>query len=248
MHQSLNFTSHRPWPVPGRTWTWRQSWCDLLFAHWPVSKKILLPHVPEKLCIQEFDGTSWIAVVPFRMEGVMRRPFPDLPYISAFPELNVRVYVEYQGKPGVYFFSLDATNPFAVWAARKFFHLPYYRAKINIANESQNFQYNSRRIDRRGTPAELDVKYRPISNVYHAKKGTLEHFLTERYCLYADLPDGTLTRTEVHHIPWPLQKAEAEVKKNTMTDSFGIHFKEQPALLHFAQNIDVAVWSPEICI
>src|SRR5690554_1769026 len=115
MHPALTQTDHRPWPLPAHRWTWRQTWCDLLFAHWPIDAKKLRPLVPEALTIQEYDGTSWIGVVPFRMEGVMLRPLPDLPWLSAFPELNVRLYVEYGGKPGVWFLSLDATNPLAVW-------------------------------------------------------------------------------------------------------------------------------------
>ncbi len=109
--------AHRPWPIPKRRWIWRQSWCDLLFAHWPIEASQIRRLVPEPLQIDEFDGTSWIGIVPFRMEGVMRRPFPDMPWISAFPELNLRLYVHHQGKPGVWFLSLDATNPLAVWAA-----------------------------------------------------------------------------------------------------------------------------------
>jgi len=110
-HDAFGQTDHRPWPLPPGRWSWRQSWRDLLFAHWPVAAAAIRPLVPAELTVQEFDGTSWIAVVPFRMAGVMRRPLPDLPWVSAFPELNVRVYVEAGGKPGVFFFSLDATNP-----------------------------------------------------------------------------------------------------------------------------------------
>src|SRR5690606_35517478 len=125
VHSSFSRTEHRPWAIPQGEWSWRQSWLDLLFIHWPVPTAALRPHVPSELSIQEFDGTSWIGLVPFRMAGVMRRPFPDIPGLSAFPELNVRLYVEAEGKPGVWFLSLDATNPLAVWAARRYFHLPY---------------------------------------------------------------------------------------------------------------------------
>src|SRR5439155_22775952 len=122
--------AHRPWRLPGGRWAWRQSWCDLLFAHWPVPAADLRPLVPESLTVQEHGGTAWLGVVPFRMAGVMRRPLPDLPWVSAFPELNLRLYVERDGKPGVWFLSLDATNALAVWAGRRFFHLPYHRARI----------------------------------------------------------------------------------------------------------------------
>ncbi len=101
MHPALTRLDHRPWPIPQAAWAWRQSWHDLLFAHWPVPAKVLQPFVPSTLEVQELDGTSWIGLVPFRMSGVMRRPLPNLPWISAFPELNVRLYVVRDGKPGV---------------------------------------------------------------------------------------------------------------------------------------------------
>ena len=119
-HPAFARIDHRPWPMPHGRWTWRQNWHDLLFAHWPIPAADLRHLVPDGLAIQEYDGASWIGVVPFRMTGVMRRPFPDVPWVSAFPELNVRVYVERDGKPGVWFLSLDAANPLAVWAAQTF--------------------------------------------------------------------------------------------------------------------------------
>lgn len=141
MHAALTQTDHRPWPIPSRVWTWRQSWKDLLFAHWPVSIDVLRPLVPKGLKIQQFDGTSWVAVVPFRMTGVMRRPFPDLPGVSAFPELNVRLYVERDDKPGVWFLSLDAGNALAVWGAKRWFHLPYYFADMSMTPKGEGFDF-----------------------------------------------------------------------------------------------------------
>jgi uncharacterized protein YqjF (DUF2071 family) len=246
-HPAFDAIDHRPWPLPAGRWSWRQSWQDLLFAHWPVPAAILRPLVPVGLVVQEFDGTSWVGVVPFRMAGVMRRPLPDLPGISNFPELNVRLYVEAGGKPGVWFLSLDATNRLAVFAARLLFHLPYYWAKIGIVPDGDGFGYRSIRSERkRGTGwGVFDGDYRPVSPVYRAVPGTLEHFLTERYCLYAQAPDGSLYRTEVHHAPWPLQRAEGNFRANTMLRPHGVLIEETgPLLLHFARRIDVVIWNP----
>lgn len=240
-HPALQRVAHRPWPLPSAPWVGRQSWCDLLFAHWQIDAAVLRPLVPAALAIQEFDGTSWVGLVPFRMAGVMVRPLPDLPWISAFPEINLRIYVEYQGKPGVWFISLDATNPLAVWAARRYFHLPYYRADIALEYLEDAIHYRSTRRDR--GPA-LDMTYRPTSAPFESRSGTLEHFLTERYCLYAQAPDGTLQRCEVHHHPWPLQKAEAEIHANTYCSEQGLAVAGPPAVLHFAKRIDVVVWNP----
>ncbi len=242
MHHALTKLNHRTWPIPDHAWTWRQSWCDLLFAHWPVPKKELEPLVPDGLSVQEFDSTSWVGIVPFRMQGVMRRPFPDLPWISAFPELNLRLYVERDGKPGVWFLSLDATNPLAVWAARRFFSLPYHLATMHISHFDEKYNYQS---VRHKSGERFQATYAPVSPIYTAKTGTLEHWLTERYCLYAQHPDRTLSRTEVHHHPWSLQKAKADIKLNNLCEPHGIKLGGEPVLLHFSKKIDVVIWSPE---
>ncbi len=240
-HPSLLQQDHRPWPIPASPWTWRQSWRDLLFAHWAVPAETLAPLVPAPLRIQSRDGTSWVGVVPFRMAGVMRRPLPDLPWISAFPELNLRLYVELDGRPGVFFLSLDATNPLAVWAARRFFHLPYEHAAISIEAEGDGFTYDARRRDGQ---ARFRARYAPTGSVRLAEPDSLEHWLTERYCLYAVSPRGEILRAEVHHEAWPLQDASAEIETNTLTSGRGFRLKGPPALLHFAKRIDVVVWSP----
>lgn len=196
--------------------------------------------MPEGLEIQTFEGTAWVGVVPFRMAGVMRRPLPDLPWISGFPELNVRTYVERDGKPGVWFSSLDAANPVAVWAARRFFHLPYFLADMSLVEQAGAIHYRSRRPG-----AEFRARYRPTSDVYRAAPGSLEHWLTERYCLYALAPDGSLWRNEVHHAPWPLQAAEVELEANSLLRVHGLPVEGAPRLTHFARQLDVVVWSAE---
>jgi len=240
MHPALTRLEHRPRPVAKRRWTWRQSWCDLLFAHWPVAAATLRPLIPPELELQQFGGSCWLGLVPFRMAGVMRRPLPDLPWVSAFPELNVRTYVERDGKPGVWFLSLDATNALAVWAARRFFHLPYFRARMAISSAGDGFRYTSRRAS-----AELSATYRPTSDLLQVEPGSLEHWLTERYCLYARAPDGSLWRNDVHHHPWPLQLAEANIEQNTMFDAHRLSVLGPPPLVHFARRVDVVVWDAE---
>jgi uncharacterized protein len=175
------------------------------------------------------------------MQGVSRRPFPDLPSISAFPELNVRTYVERDGRPGVWFFSLDATLALAVWAGRRIFHLPYHRARIAIEPVGRDrFAYRCARADGR---ALFDGVYGPTGSAHEAQPGTLEHFSSERYCLYAQRPDGALVRADVHHAPWPLQPAELTLHSNTMGAASGIELHGPPALTHFARRVDVVVWS-----
>jgi uncharacterized protein YqjF (DUF2071 family) len=237
---------HRPWPLPNTPWRMAQSWCDLLFAHWSLPAAQIEPLLPANLKLDTFDGMAWIGVVPFRMVDVRPRGLPSVPWLSAFPELNVRTYVRSpnpdQPKPGVFFFSLEAANPVAVALARSFFRLPYFYADMTCQPEDDWIHYRSRRIHRGAPPAEFVGRYRPTGEVFSAKAGTLEQWLTERYSLYTNDPQGRLYIGEIHHLPWPLQPAEAEIERNSMAQASGIHLPDQPPLLHFARRLDVAVW------
>jgi len=222
----------------------RMSWHDLLFAHAPVPVAALRAVVPAGLEIDTFDGVAWLGVVPFRMTRVGPRVLPPLPGLSAFPELNVRTYVTRDGKPGVWFFSLDAANRVAVWTARRFFHLPYFRADMTCAVAGDGIRYASTRTHAGAPPAEFRGIYRPTGDVYATRPGDLDHWLTERYGLYAARPDGTLRRVDLEHVPWPLQRAEATIEANTMAAAAGLAFPATPALLHFARRIDVVSGMP----
>lgn len=241
MHPSLDQVDHRPWPIPHSAWTWRQSWNELLFVHFRVETKSIANFVPKNLKIQEFGGSSWVGIVPFEMNGVMRRPLPNLPWFSNFLELNVRLYVEYEGKPGVWFLSLDATNPLVVWGGNVFFNLPYKNARITSVRDGEHTQYHSIRTSKL-EPAEFAVRFRASSEVFFAKPGSLEHFLTERYCFYALGPRG-IYRADVHHRPWPLQMADGLILRNTLTARLGVDEKASP-LFHCSKGVDVVSWMP----
>jgi hypothetical protein len=241
VHPSLAHVDHRPWPIPSRPWIGRQTWCDLLFAHWPVHAASVRHLVPASLDVDTFDRQTWIGVVPFRMQGVMLRGVPDLPWISAFPELNVRLYVTRDGKPGVWFLSLDASNPLAVWAARRIFHLPYKHARMNVEVTQAGVDYRS---VRRLAPLTFEGTYRATSPPFESTRGSLEHWLTERYCFYAQDPRGHLLRGDVHHQPWPLQTAEVAIRRNEMLKPHGISLPDTKPLLHFTKRLDVIAWAP----
>ena len=225
----------------------RMNWHDLLFMHWRVDLDLLQNLVPPGVEIDTYDGEAWIGVVPFRMSGVAPRFVPSIPMISSFPELNVRTYVTVDGKPGVWFFCLEATNPIAVRIARQFFHLPYMDAKIECRNcgSSDNGKwigYRSTRTHRSEKPAILKVDYRPIGSVFQADPGTLEQFLTARYCLYSANKSNEIFRGEIDHDPWELREAQAVIKQNTMTDWLGIQLPDETPLLHFAKTTRVKAW------
>jgi len=219
-----------------------QSWHDLLFAHWPVPADALRGLIPGQLAVDTFEGQAWVGVVPFRMNGIRLRGLPALPWLSAFQELNVRSYVTLDGRPGVFFFSLDAANPVAVATGRAWFHLPYLRARMACEREADGVRYRSTRTDSGAPPAELRLRYRPLQPPTRAERGTLAHWLTERYRLYAVDRRGRVFAGEIHHEPWPLQPAEAELEVNSMTQALGLRLESRP-LLHFARRLDVLVRS-----
>jgi uncharacterized protein len=232
---------HRPWPLPSGPWIQGQTWLDLLFAHWAVPVAQLRRIVPPALRIDTFRGEAWVGVVPFRMTNVHLRGLPSLP---EFPELNVRTYVTVDDKPGVYFFSFDTTNLLAVLGARAWYRLPYFHARMRVERSEHQIQYVSRRIQS-GTPgAELRASYGPTGSAIPPDAGTLEYFLTERYCLYTVSRRGNVFRAEIHHPRWELQPAEAEISLNTMTAAAGITLPDTAPLLHFSRRQDMVAWPP----
>jgi uncharacterized protein YqjF (DUF2071 family) len=220
-----------------------QTWIDLLFMHWPVPVEVLRSLIPEPLEIDAFDGVGWIGVVPFGMVDVHFKHLPPIPFMSNFLELNVRSYVKWREKSGLYFFSLDATNPLAVEAARLWYCLPYYHAQMSKSQQNNAIHYACERSDSRGRKGELEVVYRPTGNPYVAKKKSLESWLTERYCFFTLDKYNQVVTGEVHHKPWPLQQANAEIRTNTMAKAAGISLPDEKPLLHFVRKLETIEWA-----
>ncbi|MFN0012300.1 MAG: YqjF family protein [Phycisphaerales bacterium] len=220
-------------------------WSDLCFMHWPVKAGALRPLIPPGLTLDEHSGSAWLGIVPFAMSGVRHWRLPAIPGTHTFLELNVRTYVSHGGKAGVWFFSLDAANRLAVLAARATFHLPYMNARMAFVRRNGWIDYASHRTHRSEPPAAFAASYRPTGSPVRAQPGSVESFLTDRYCLYAAAGRGHLYRGDIHHEPWPLQPAEAEVRTNTMSLAAGIALPDTPPLCHFAARLEVPAWWPE---
>ena len=191
-----------------------------------------------------FDDEAWLGIVPFYMTNVGPRATPSLPWLSSFPELNVRTYVRVEDRPGVYFFSLDAGRRLPVVAARTLLNLPYFRAAMSVEADTDAVVYRSVRHEKRWVVFE--ARYGPIAPPFTPPPHSLEHFLTERYCLYHETRGGRPYRLEIHHPAWSLQAARAEITANTMAAASGISISGQPALLHFARRQDVIAWAPTL--
>jgi uncharacterized protein YqjF (DUF2071 family) len=238
---ALEHLEHRPWPVPSRAWTMGQTWEDLLFAHWRVPADAIEPRLPAGLRLDTYDGEAWLGVTPFRLTGLRARGLLPLPGASSMLELNVRTYVSAEEKPGIWFFSLDASSGLAVEMARRTYELPYFRARMSCASRGGWIHYECARGDEPGRA--FSGRYRPLDvPPRRVEKSSLEEFLVERYCLYTTDDDGRLFRAEIHHEPWPLQDAEAEIELNTMPP---IALPDEPPLLHFSRRLDVVIWPLE---
>lgn len=219
-----------------------QNWGKLLFMHWRIEEKLLRPFIPQDLEIDAFDGSAWIGVIPFTMWGIRASFLPPVPGTSAFHELNVRTYLTLNGTPGVWFFSLDAADKLAVWAARKFYNLPYFNAQMSLNQTDKTIRYSSRRRDPRGAPAELKTAWTIGECLPRSAAGSIELFLTERYCLYSER-DGELYRAQIHHEPWPLQSATLHSLNSTMIEAQGLPTPQGDPLLHYCEGLSVDIWS-----
>jgi uncharacterized protein YqjF (DUF2071 family) len=237
---TLDETAHRPWPAPERPWFMGQTWESLLFAHWPVDPERLERVVPSELPLDVVDGQAWVGVTPFAVKGLRVRGVAPAPVLSSFPEVNVRTYVTVDGRPGIYFFSLDTSSRFGVETARRIYRLPYFHARQRFDGAT----FESRRTQSDGPRAELRATYEPVGEVRPPAPASIDHFLTERYCLYTLDEDRRVHRGEIHHPPWPLQAASARIEVNTMGAQIDLELDGTP-LLHYSERQDVVFWQLE---
>ena len=236
-------TTHLPFQPPQTPHRLRQTWSRLLFAHWPVPAAEVQAKLPPGLTVDTLDGYAWLGVVPFTMEQVRFRTVRDhhrgFPTAHTFPELNLRTYVKAQdGRAGVYFFSLDAGSLLAVLGARLAFGLPYFWAQMNETVATDNtITYQSKR---RFSTAEFEATYRGTGKP--AAHDDLRTFLTERYALFVRR-GGAVRTGQIVHAPWQLFEAEADIRVNTLPQSFGFTLPDRPPILHYSQQIDMQAWT-----
>jgi len=238
--RSLEQVDHRPWPLPRRGWTMGQTWEDLLFAHWRVPLEAVRAHVPPELEVELHGGSAWLGITAFRLTGLRARGLLPVPRLSSFLEVNVRTCVRAADeKPGVWFLSLDASSRLAVEAARRGYKLPYFQARMSAAQRGEWIDYECARLEESGRV--FSGRYRPAGPIAPAAPGSLEEFLVERYCLYTTDARGALHRAEIHHAPWPLQPADAEIELTTLAP---LELDGTPHC-HFSRRLDVVVWPLE---
>ena len=230
----LEQVAHRPWPPPDGPWTQAQTREDVLFAHWRVGIDEAARLLPPDLPLDTHDGDAWLGIVSFRLANLRLRGLPPVPRLT-FEQLDVRTYVTVDDRPGVWLCSMDVSNPVLLEAARRVHRLPAYRARMSSSSEGG---VHTAEVVRGGLG--FTARYRPAGDGFTAEPGTLEHFLTERYCVYT-ADGGRLYRAELHHQPWQLQPAEATIASATLAP---LALEGEPIAL-FAATQDVLVWPLE---
>jgi uncharacterized protein YqjF (DUF2071 family) len=213
-------------------------WRDVAFFHYRVAPDVIARSLPSGIEPDCFDGSAWLSVVPFRMTGIHVRGMPVLPGFNVVPEINLRTYVRVRDRPGIWFYSLDATSAIVVDAARIVTALPYFRARVATSERNGTIRYKSERRDRRTVAGRFDAQYRPSVESRRAKAGSLDAFLHERYRFFSVRGSQLLT-AQVHHEPWALQTLEAEIAENTLGATVDYPLPIHPELATFGRGVRV---------
>ncbi|MCA1020777.1 YqjF family protein [Halobacillus litoralis] len=225
-------------------WMMHQDWDDLYFIHWPVPAEELRPYVPEKLDIDEFDGSAWIAVVPFRMKNIRFRGLPEIPFGTELLELNVRTYVSYKGEPGVYFITLDSDHPLGVFLARSVFGLPYVHASMRMDIGDSSTQFSSHRTHKGYPAAQFHAEFQTVSEPMEARPGSLLYWLTERYALWV-VRGKRVYKGPIIHNNWKLQKAEAAVTTNHLLDFLPSEYFRSRPVTYYSKSVQTRIFPYE---
>jgi len=251
MREFLVRTSHKPRPLPSGRWAMTQRWNDLLFAHWPIPAAKLESLLPDWLEADTLQGSAWLGAVPFWLDRIKIRGVPPIPGLRNFPDLNLRTYVRdrFTGTPGIYFFSVDSNNLLAIAAAHAVYRLPYFLAEMHLERRSEReFAFYSRRRFSR-QPVIFKARYRglgPSRRLVEVRSGSFEHFMSERPCVFSVNRAGQPIRANLHHVPWPLEEAEAEIERNDLPAAAGIQLPDIEPVLHYTRRLAVYVWPAEL--
>jgi uncharacterized protein YqjF (DUF2071 family) len=243
----MDRTERRPYPLPGGTWAGFQSWRHLLFLHWPIEGAIIRPYIPAGLELDTYDSQAWITVVPLRIRAARVRWLPPIPGFSGVDELNIRTYVHNRyGKKGIFFLKIGASKSWVVAGARTIYKLPYSLAHISMQGEADFFQatvsWTNNREAQSVPPEQFHCRYWPKPDRFQPKPGTLDYWLTERYCLFTTEVNGTIRIGEIDHRPWLLQPVDIDISASTIMSDHGISLAGMPAIAAYSRRQDVKFW------
>lgn len=232
----LQQTTHRPWELPTTGWSYYQEWNNALFFHWEIPLELLQSLVPSNLKVDLYEGKAYISLVPFTMQKIRPKYLPSLAFVSDFHEINLRTYVTHQGKPGVFFISIEAEKSLSAFLSRMLSGLPYKKSTMvrtpkgyTSQNKLQDFRFS----------AEYEIQ-----EVIVAKTG-LDRFLTERYSLYLER-NGKLYRYQIHHKEWELRNVRMDkFDSKYIINALNLEGKV-PDLMHYSEGVQVIAWDREV--
>ncbi|MDV2683323.1 DUF2071 domain-containing protein [Alkalihalophilus lindianensis] len=205
------------------------NWENVLFAHWTMHPEVVQKKLPKGMKVDTYNGKAYIGVVSFLMNKIHPTILPEMISFS-LPEINVRTYVEVDGKKGVFFFSLDTESRMSVLGANIFVDMPYYYSDIHMETKKDQVFFESKR---KSSEAIFKGNYLPNGEVFKAEKDSLEFWLTERYRLYQTKKNGEIQYGDIKHEQWPLQYATLSVEKNTLVEAADFNLpNSQPHLLY----------------
>jgi len=188
-------------------WIIKQVWRDILFLNYPVPPELISPTLPKGLELDTYNGLAYLSIVPFRMEGIQFRYGSPVPFSNLW-ELNLRTYVSYKGRKGIYFYTLDTDHLLGSWIAKTFFNLPYRFKSIRGFKIDSIFQMEGENL-----LIEAKLSSVPILNTLY------QDWLTERYCLFTTKSDSII-RGDVFHKPWPLKFCKVKKVESNLIKEF----------------------------
>lgn len=219
----------------------RMAWSQALLLHWPFPAKAVRRIVPDELEIDTHDGHAWVSILPYRVRGVRPLMGPSIPWFSSFLQIDVRTYVRHLGEPGVYFFSLDASNPVAVWLARTVFRLPYFRAEMQLRRRDESFRFSSTRSHQGARSADFACQWTPREPLAAGDRDDFVNFLTDRGRLFAPHAGKVLT-CSIRHEPWPLRRARVSALDTTLFAAVDLPEPTCPPVAHHCDALGLEIW------
>lgn len=241
MDRTLEYPPTTTEPV-GRA-VMHQGWRDLTYVHWAYEPEQVQNLLPAGLTVDTFDGAAWVGLVAFRMERIRVPGTPAIPYLGTFPETNVRTYVRGpDGRPGVWFHSLDINRLLPVLVARASYRLPYMWSKMSIDHHHDCVTYVTLRRwpGPQGVFSALSVRRgSPIQT-----PSGLEHFLTNRWGLFTQLRTRP-AYAPVDHPAWPLENADIVHLQDGLVESAGYPPPAGQPLVHYSPGVEVRIGLPQ---
>jgi uncharacterized protein YqjF (DUF2071 family) len=218
-----------------------QDWRWVSFLHWRYPVEAVARLLPPGLTVDTVDGTAYVGLIPLLMDRVRPPGVPPVPWLSQFPETNVRTYVRGpDGRTGIWFFSLDAARLPVVGTARASYGLPYCWADMAVQRTGPEISYRSRRRWPGPRGAVCDARIRFGEPLDAADLSPLDHFLTARYRLYA-VWAGRLAATDATHAPWPLHRAELLDLREDLLVAAGLPEPEGTPMVHASPGVQSRV-------